>query len=52
MRFLRRFASQIITITMIFSLVCVGIIRDAVINAKADNDPRPVIIIDAGHGGF
>lgn len=52
MRIFRRFTTQIVTVVMMCLLVCAGIIRDAVINARADNDVRPVIIIDAGHGGL
>ena len=52
MRFSRNFTSQIVTVLMICFLVGVGVLRDVIINAIADNDNRPVIIIDAGHAGF
>lgn len=52
MRLSRHFTSQIVTILMICFLVGVGVLRDIVINANADTDRRPTVILDAGHGGF
>lgn len=52
MRLSRHFTSQIVTILMICFLVGVGVLRDIVINANADTDRRPTVILDAGHGGL
>jgi N-acetylmuramoyl-L-alanine amidase len=48
----KHFIPQITTVFLIALLVVAGITRDVVINAKADTDRRPIIILDAGHGGF
>ena len=46
------YAMPAIVAFLIALLVVAGITRDVVINAKADTDRRPIIILDAGHAGF